>query len=114
MDIAWPKVIPVLLSIAIIIFIALISENSRFVAGITATMPLSVPLSMWIVYANAERDQRALQEYTNSLGLGLIALLAFMAAIWFATNRMNAGLWQSVGLGYAAWAIVVGVAAFIR
>ncbi len=110
MQIVWPKVIPVILSIVIIIFIALISESSRFVAGITATMPLGIPLSMWVVYANADRDQGVLVEYTNSLGLGLVALFVFMIGVWFATNRLDAGLWQSIGMGYVGWIMTLGIA----
>lgn len=114
MEIAWSKVLPVVISCITIIFIALISENSRFIAGITATMPLGVPLSMWVVYANADSDQVALRDYINSLGLGFVALLAFMIVVWFATNRLNASLWPSIGMGYAAWAVVLGVASVIR
>ena len=51
MVIVWPKGLPVLVSIAILIAIGLLREFSRTVAAIVATMLLNIPLALWIVSA---------------------------------------------------------------
>jgi hypothetical protein len=57
------KIAPVVISVLVIILIAIISEYSKTFAAITATMPLSVPLSLWIVYAAEHGDQGKMTEF---------------------------------------------------
>jgi hypothetical protein len=45
------RILPVILSITVIILVAVIQERSKFLAAIVATMPVSAPLALWIVYA---------------------------------------------------------------
>ena len=106
MVIVWPKVIPVLISISVIIFIAIVSESSRLVAAIAATMPLTAPLSLWVVYSNAGGQQSALVDYTTGLLVGIVPTLGFLLASWLAA-RIGLTLWATLSVGYGAWAIIL-------
>jgi hypothetical protein len=47
----WQDVLPILASIVVIILVAIFERQSKLVAAITATMPLTAPLALWVVYA---------------------------------------------------------------
>ena len=113
MEIAWPKVIPVIVSIGVIIFIAVASESSRLVAAIAATMPLTAALSMWVVFSNAGGEQAALGEYTTGLIIGIVPTLGFLLATWLAA-RAGWNLWPTLGAGYGTWVIILVSVLIIR
>lgn len=113
MEIAWPKVIPVLVSIGVIILIAVVSESSRLVAAIAATFPLTAPLSMWVVFSNAGGQQTALVDYSTGLLVGIVPTLGFLLAAWGAA-RAGWNLWPTLGAGYSAWAIILISVLIIR
>ncbi|MBN1119456.1 MAG: hypothetical protein JXJ17_00130 [Anaerolineae bacterium] len=108
MTIAWPKVIPVLISIAIIILVAILSDSLPMVAAITATAPMTFPLSMWVVYASTGNDREVLASYTQSMMVGLGATLGFAIGVWIAT-RYRLGLWVTLGIGYTAWGVTLAI-----
>ena len=61
MSIDWQRVLPVAVSIGIIIAVAVLRQYSKTFAAIAATMPINVPLALWIIYsgggtAGSERD----------------------------------------------------------
>jgi len=111
--IAWPKVIPVLISIAIIILVAVLSDSLPMVAAITATAPLTFPLSMWVVYATSGNNRETLAGYTQSLMVGLGATLGFAIGVWIA-SRYRLGLWVTLGIGYAAWGVTLAIILGVR
>ena len=41
--------LPVFISIAIIISVALLRERSRTLAAVLVTLPINIPLAMWII-----------------------------------------------------------------
>jgi glycerol-3-phosphate acyltransferase PlsY len=43
-------VLPVVLSVLVIVVVAVVQERSRHLAAIIATVPLTAPLAMWIVF----------------------------------------------------------------
>lgn len=99
----WQRIFPVLVSVAVIILVAVMQERSKLVAAITATMPLTVTLSLWIVYTAEDGDKTGVTRYAESLLVGGIPLLFFLAAVLFGARRG----WSIVPLivgGYAAWA----------
>jgi uncharacterized membrane protein (GlpM family) len=98
------RLLPVVLSILVLIVVAVVQERSRFLAAIVATMPVSVPLALWIVYA-ANRDQpERVVDFTLSLVGGLVATGAFVLAAW-AALRLRMSLPGVLAVGYAAWAL---------
>ena len=67
--------IPVLVSITVIILIAVIEKHSRFFAAITATMPLTAALGLWIVYSSSSGDSKAVTEFSQGMVLAIIPKL---------------------------------------
>src|SRR5690606_17298590 len=86
MAIDWGRVLPVLVSIGIIIMIAIVREYSRTFAAITATMPLNIPLGLWLIYGAAEDKQTALTEFSQALFINLIPTMIFILIAWQAAK----------------------------
>jgi hypothetical protein len=104
---------PVVLSILVIIAVAVIRNYSRTLAAVTATMPIAIPLSLWIIYSGFDGDRKQVQEYTDALPIGILSTLAFTVAVWFA-SRAGWKLWPMIGAGYAAWGVSLGVMLLVR
>ncbi len=106
MTIDWNRILPVIVSIAIIIAIAILRNYSRTFAAIVAVMPINIPLGMWIIYAGEDNSQQALAEFSESLLLNIVPTLFFMVVTWQAT-RAGWGLVPSIAAGYAVWLITL-------
>lgn len=102
------NVLPVLISILLIITIAVLQAYSKTAAAITATMPLTIPLALWIVYADNKNDRTEIVRFSESLFVGVGATMVFTVAIWVA-SRAGLGLVATLAVGYVAWAGVLGV-----
>ncbi len=55
-------ILPILLSIAVIILVAVLEKQSKFAAAITATMPIGATLAIWIVYSANSGDQQTMKD----------------------------------------------------
>lgn len=95
-------VVPVLLSIIVIILVAVLEKQSKLFAALTATMPLTAPLALWIVYASNAGEKTAVTNFSLSLLLGLLPTLAFLVTVWFAA-RAGMKLVPMVVTGYSVW-----------
>jgi hypothetical protein len=104
----WRRIAPVLASIAIIIGIAVLRARSKVLAAVTATMPVSIALGLWIVYVAEDGDQTAVVAFARSMLLGLIATATWPFAVWLAA-RAGWGLPRLLLVGYVAWGIATGV-----
>jgi hypothetical protein len=104
---------PVLISIGIILLIAFMQKHSLTIAGITATMPVTIPLSLWIVYSSAKGDQVSVENYTRGMVTGIISTLVFTLALWLGA-RAGLKLGWMVTVAYAAWLATVIVTQLIR
>src|SRR5436190_11976409 len=82
MSIDWSRVIPVIISIIIIIVIAIVRQYSRTIAAIVVTMPVNIPLGMWLVYSGADNPQQALTEFNEALILNFVPTILFLIAAW--------------------------------
>jgi len=107
------NVLPVLISIVVIILVAVLERYSKLVAAITATMPLSAPLALWIVYASAGGDRATTAQFSRGLLIGLIPTIGFMVAIWL-TARAGLKLAPMMLVGYGVWGIVLVVVVVMR
>lgn len=107
MQIEWRNVLPVLISIGVILLVAALRNHSRTLAAITATMPINIPLAIWIVYSGAPNDQAGMITFSQGLVIGLIPTFAFLLVVWLAA-RAGLGLPVMIGGGYAAWGICLG------
>jgi hypothetical protein len=97
-------ILPVLFSIAVIILVAIIEKQSKLFAALTATMPLSAPLALWIVYSSNAGDKAAISQFSLSLLLGLLPTLAFLITVWLAA-RAGMRLAPIILTGYGVWAL---------
>ena len=102
----WQTVLPVLMSCAIIIAVAIIQRQSRLIAAITATMPLTVPLALWVVWSAVDGDRGTVAEFTQGLLLGVLPSLGFLVAIWLAA-RAGLRLVPMLLIGYSVWGLGV-------
>ncbi|MEJ2150561.1 MAG: hypothetical protein P8Z40_13925 [Chloroflexota bacterium] len=110
---SWQRLAPIVISITVIILIAILQEHSRLVAAITATMPLTAPLGIWIVYAAQAGDQKAIAEFNGSLLVGVWPTVGFLVAVWLAA-RTGWRLVPMLAAGYAAWVVGLGVLFGVR
>ena len=97
-------ILPVLLSILVILLVAILEKQSKLFAALTATMPLTAPLALWIVYSSNAGDKTAVSQFSLSLLLGLLPTLAFLIAVWLAA-RAGMKLTPIILTGYSVWAV---------
>lgn len=101
------QIAPVAVSILVIIVVAIARTYSKTLAAITATMPINIPLAMWIVYSADGADQATLADFTGSLFIGILGTVACVAAMWLAA-RAGLRLLPTIAVGYLAWGLVCG------
>jgi hypothetical protein len=102
----WQPYIPVLISIGIIISVAILQKQSKVVAAITATMPINIPLALWIVYASVGGDRQAMADFSLGMLLGGIPTLGFLIVVWLAV-RAGLKLEAVLLLGYGVWGVLL-------
>jgi hypothetical protein len=97
-------ILPVAISVIVIILVAILEKQSKVIAAITATMPLTAALARWIVSTS---------QFSLSMIFGFIPTFFFMVAAWLAAR---AG-WKLSGIllaGYGTWGIGVGILYALR
>jgi len=97
-------ILPVVLSIMVILLVAVIEKQSKLFAALTATMPLTAPLALWIVYSSNAGDKSAVSQFSLSLLLGLLPTMAFLVTGWLAA-RAGMKLAPMILTGYGVWAV---------
>ncbi len=100
------RVVPVVLSVLIILLVAVAQERSRHLAAIIATMPLTAPLAMWIVFSASSSDQRQTADFVGSMVIGSVASLVFVVACWFGL-RLEWGFLITLAFASAMWLLIV-------
>lgn len=113
MQIDWQRVLPVVVSIFIIIIVALARQYSRTLAAIVATMPINIPLALWVISSGEGGDQKGMVQFIEGLFIGLIPLLGFMGAAYFAA-RAGWSLVPMLVVGYLAWGVVLGATLIVQ
>ena len=104
METAWQKILPVIVSIIIIITIAVLREYSKTLAAIASTMPINIPLGMWIVATGGDNSKVVMQRFTEALFINIWPTILFLAVVWLAA-RAGWDLVPMIAAGYVAWAI---------
>ena len=106
-------ILPVIVSVIVIILIAVIEKQSRLIAAITATMPLGIPLGIWIVHSSSGGDKLAVSEFTLGMLLGIIPTIGFVIAAWLVA-RTGASLGKILVSGYGVWGLGALIMVFVR
>jgi len=107
------ELLPVAISMVVIILVALIQRQSKAVAAVTATMPVTIPLTLWIVYSASKGDRQAVEQFTGGMMSGIFPTVVFVAAIWIGA-RLGVKLLPLISLGYLAWGITLGALLLLR
>jgi hypothetical protein len=110
--IAWERVLPVLVSIGVIIVVAIVREHSRTFAAIAATMPINIPLALWIVFS-ADDNPTSRTAFAEGLLIGILPTVLFLVVSWLVV-RAGWPLIPTLVAGYTAWGLGLGVMLFIR
>jgi len=113
MNETWQQVMPVVASVLTIIVIAVVSVYSKTLAAITATMPVTIPLALWIVYSGSSGDRATVLQFIDALFVTMVANLFFVLAMWLAARSR----WRLVPLlivGYSVWGVVLGLIMGVR
>jgi hypothetical protein len=101
-----------LISIVVLTAVAVVQRSSRLAAALTATMPLTIPLALWIVTAGAKGDPQVAAEFGRGLLWSIWPTVIFVVVVWAAT-RAGWRLAPTIGAGYLAWglgaAVVIGM-----
>lgn len=95
--------VPVLLSILTIVLVAILEKQSKLFAALTATMPLTAPLALWIVYSSNAGEKTAVTQFSLSLLLGVLPTFAFLVTVWL-TARAGMKFLPMILAGYSVWA----------
>lgn len=100
------KFVTVLVSVLIVVLVAVIQERSRPLAAIIATMPLTAPLAMWIVFSASRGDQRQTADFVGSMIVGFVGSLVFALACWLGFRRAW-GFLPTLTFAAALWLLTV-------
>ncbi len=104
----WRNVGPVVVSILIIIAVAILRAHSRTAAAVLATMPINVPLALWVVYAGAGGDRTVMAQFTQSMLIAIGPTVLFILVVWLAA-RAGWRLVPMLAVGYCAWSAGLGL-----
>ena len=105
------KILPVATSIGIILLVAVLRERSRTLAAIFATMPINMPLAIWVVASGVGDEQLnpVIELLTRNMIIGFIPTFIWLGVVYFA---MRAG-WElipAILTGYTVWTALIAVA----
>ena len=100
------RALTVLLSVLVVVLVAVVQERSRHLAAIIATMPLTAPLAMWIVFSASDGNQRQTADFAASMIVGAVGSVVFVLACWLGF-RQGWGFPITLILAAAVWALVV-------
>lgn len=112
-QIDWQRVTPVLISIAIIILVAIARTYSRALTVILATMPINIPLAMYIVSSGNPEDKEGFADFMGGLIIGIIPTFCFLFIAYFAA-RAGWNIWLILIAGYVGWAVCLAVVLLVQ
>jgi uncharacterized membrane protein (GlpM family) len=72
------RLFPVVVSVVVIILVAVVQERSRYLAAVLASMPLTAPLALWIVFSATKGDHQQTANFAAAMVVGFIGSLAFI------------------------------------
>lgn len=103
------KALPLITSILIILLVAVLRERSRTLAAILGTMPINMPLVMWIVWSTPDANQSVMVGFVRSLIIGMVPTLLWLAIVFWV---LRSGWQLGVALlsGYVAWGVLLAIA----
>jgi hypothetical protein len=105
------QIFPVAISVLVIVSIAVLRAHSKTLAAITTTMPLKIPLAVWIIYS--VEGSAPLSSFTGAVLAGMGATVIFTVVLWLGA-RAGMGFMPMLGVAYLAWIATLGVEYVLR
>ncbi|HEY3341184.1 MAG TPA: hypothetical protein VGK81_04160 [Anaerolineae bacterium] len=102
------KALPVVTSIVIILVVAFLRDRSKVLATIFATMPINMPLALWVMISDGPEDSTLLATYVRSFMIGLVPAFIWLGVVYFCL-RLGWTLLGSIGAGYLVWAVLIAL-----
>jgi hypothetical protein len=102
----FQRTLPVITSIVIILLVALLRDRSRVMAAVIATMPINVPLALWVVSAGSNGDSQVAADFMRATLISLVPSIIWLGFVYLAA-RAGWNIWTAMGLGYAVWGLLV-------
>ena len=89
--------------------IAILRNISTQIAAITATMPINIPLGMWVAYGGKDASRADLIAFTDGLLISIAPTLVFIVScMWLL--RAGWGIMPTVAASYVVWAGLLALA----
>ncbi|MCS7061257.1 MAG: hypothetical protein RMN25_08815 [Anaerolineae bacterium] len=102
----WQRTFPVVASILIILAVAVLRDRSKLLATLFATMPINMPLALWVLASGSEATGLQLAEYARGFFIALIPGLIWLGVVYL-TLRLGWSLIGAVAAGYAVWGVMI-------
>lgn len=102
------RIVPVVLSVLIIVLVAIVQGRSRYLGAMIATMPLTAPLALWIVFSASQGDQRQTAEFAASMLIGVAGAFVFVLACWVGF-RQEWGFLATLAIASAIWLAIASI-----
>jgi hypothetical protein len=102
----FTRALPIIVSILIILAVAYLRNQSRVLAAILATMPINIPLALWVISGSDGFKQSDLIGVTQNIMYGLVPSLVFVVVIYLAA-RAGWSLPSMLLVGYLVWGALV-------
>lgn len=113
MEIAWSRVLPVLVSMGIIILVAVLREYSKTFAAIAATMPINIPLALWIAASGEGQNAAMMAQFTQAILINIWPTVVFIIIVWLAARAGWSLMPMLIG-GYVGWGVSLGLTFLVK
>ena len=89
-----------------LLLVAILRERSRTLAIIFATMPINMPLALWLLSDTVNGDSAIMTGYARSLMVGLVPGFIWLFIV-FLSLRLGWSLLAALLCGYAVWGVLI-------
>jgi F0F1-type ATP synthase assembly protein I len=100
------KIVQIGISLVVIAFVTWIGDRQCHLAGLAAAMPLTIPLTMWIVFTNTGHDYQKTAEFAGGAITSILGTTVFVL-VCYALLRARLHFGLVLAGGYAAWFAVI-------
>lgn len=96
------QIVAILASIGIIIMASIIGSRYPSLTGVIASMPLTVPLSLWVVHQGSSGDYGVMSRLVSGTLWGIILTLFFVLTVKVVFDR-KLSVGPAILIGYGVW-----------
>lgn len=83
----WQRIWPILISLAVLVFVSVVGQRSRTLSGLVSALPVTVPLAAWIMFRNSGGDYPQTAGFITSQLRAVVGVVAFVLVCLFAMSR---------------------------